>query len=135
MQSALFIPISSFFLILGQLYEEFVLGKNELGLLSDKGEEAAEDEMGPDETSKLVAGKKSKSTRRSVVEIDEVFSRKYEANRRMSSDISIVNGVSIVNPFETATDAELMKKLSHDKQEWEHLLRLDEELDNVEMKE
>lgn len=111
------------------------MGKNELGLLSDKGEEAAEDEMGPDETSKLVAGKKSKSTRRSVVEIDEVFSRKYEANRRMSSDISIVNGVSIVNPFETATDAELMKKLSHDKQEWEHLLRLDEELDNVEMKE
>ena len=134
---ALFIPISSFFLILGHLYEEFVLGKNELGLLPVKGEEAAEaeDEKGPDESSKLVADKRSKSTRRSVVEIDEVFSRKYETNRRMSSDISIVNGASIVNPFETATDAELMKKLTHDKQEWEHLLRLDEELDNVEMEE
>lgn len=131
----LFIPISSFFLILGHLYEDFVIGKNELGLLPVKGEEAAEDEMGPDETSKLVADKKSKSTRRSVIEIDQVFSRKYETNRRMSSDMSIINGATIVNPFETATDEELMKKLSHDKEEWEHLLRLDQELDNVEMEE
>mmetsp|Transcript_3916 Transcript_3916/g.8316 ORF Transcript_3916/g.8316 Transcript_3916/m.8316 type:complete len:550 (+) Transcript_3916:98-1747(+) len=131
---ALYVPISSFLLILGLLYEEFVIGKNELGLLPDKTKEAAEDEASPDETSKLVADKKRKSTRRSVVEIDQVFSRKYEVDRRMSSEISI-NGIGIVNPFETANDAELMKKLSHDKCEWEHLLALDEEMDDMEMEE
>mmetsp|Transcript_19184 Transcript_19184/g.31432 ORF Transcript_19184/g.31432 Transcript_19184/m.31432 type:complete len:547 (-) Transcript_19184:92-1732(-) len=132
-QWALFVPISSFLLILGLLYEEFVLGKNELGLLADKAKEA-EDMVRPDETSKLVVDKKSKSTRLSVVEIDQVFSPKYEADRRMSSEITI-NGVGIINPFETATDAELTKKISQDKKEWEHLLRLDEELDDVEMEE
>ena len=132
-QWALFVPISSFLLILGLLYEEFVLGKNELGLLADKAKEA-EDVVRPDETSKLVVDKKSKSTRLSVVEIDQVFSPKYEADRRMSSEITI-NGVGIINPFETATDAELTKKISQDKKEWEHLLRLDEELDDVEMEE
>eukprot|EP00985_Skeletonema_marinoi_P027282 scaffold22167_cov142-Skeletonema_marinoi.AAC.3 len=131
---ALYVPISSFLLILGLLYEEFVLGKNELGLLPDKAKEATEDEVSPDETSKLVTDKKRKSTRRSVVEIDQVFSREYEVNRRMSSEISI-NGIGIVNPFETANDAELMKKLSHDKREWEHLLALNEEVDDMEMEE
>ena len=52
----------------------------------------------------------------------------------MSSEISI-NGVGIVNPFETATDAELTKKLTNDMEEWEHLLTLDEEANDVEMEE
>ncbi len=124
---AWFVPISCILLIFGLLYEEFILGKNELGLLPDKRE--AKDEASPDETSRLVSGKKRTSTRRSVVEIDQVFSRKYEVDRRMSSEIPI-NYVGIVNPFETASDAELMEELYYDKQEWEHLLRLDEELDD-----
>ena len=40
-----------------------------------------------------------------------------------------------MNPFETASEAKLMKKLTQDKEEWEHLLRLDEEMEEMEMKE
>ncbi len=132
---ALYVPISAALMIVGLLYEEFVLGKNELGLLKSQPTEAAEDEVSPpDETSKLVSPKRTKSTRRSIVEIDQVFTRQYEVDRRMSSEV-FINGVGIVNPFETAYDTELMKELSSGKEEWEHLLKLDEEMDEMEMKE
>ena len=134
---ALYVPVASLLIIVGLLYEEFVLGKNELGLLKPKPDEEVandDDEVGPDETSNLVADKRSKSTRQSIVEINQVFSRKYEVDRRMSTEIPI-NGVSFVNPFETASEAKLMKKLSQDKEEWEHLLRLDDEMEEMEMKE
>jgi MFS family permease len=52
---ALYVPISSALMIAGLLYEEFVLGKNELGLLKSEPKEGAEDEVSPDETSKLVS--------------------------------------------------------------------------------
>ena len=133
---ALYVPIASLLMIVGLFYEEFVLGKNELGLLKSKPEEAAndDDKVVPDETSGLVADKRKKSTRQSIVEINQVFSRKYEVDRRMSTEIPI-NGVLLVNPFETASGAKLMKKLTQDKEEWEHLLRLDEEMEEMEMKE
>jgi len=51
---AWYVPISSALIIVGLLYEEFVLGKNELGLLKSQPTEAAEDEVSPDETSKLL---------------------------------------------------------------------------------
>ena len=134
---ALYIPIASLLMIVGLFYEEFVLGKNELGLLKSKPNEDAandNDEVGPDETSNLVTDKRKKSTRQSIVEINQVFSRKYEVDRRMSTEIPI-NGVLLVNPFETASEAKLMKKLAQGKEEWEHLLRLDEEMEEMEMKE
>lgn len=134
---ALYVPIASLLMIVGLFYEEFVLGKNELGLLKSKPDEEAandDDKIGPDETSNLVADKRKKSTRQSIVEINQVFSRKYEVDRRMSTEIPI-NGVLLVNPFETASEAKLMKKLTQDKEEWEHLLRLDEEMEEMEMKE
>lgn len=131
---ALYVPIASLLMIVGLFYEEFVLGKNELGLLKSEPDEGADDEVGPDETSSLVADKRKKSTRQSIVEINQVFSRKYEVDRRMSTEIPI-NGVLLVNPFETASEAKLMKKLTQDKEEWEHLLRLDEEMEEMEMKE
>ena len=129
---AWFIPISSLLVIVGLLYEEFVLGNNE----SDAAENN-DDEVIPDETSKLVTNKRSKSTRHSIVEINQVFSRQYEVSRRMSSASDLyINGIGIVNPLETASGSELMKKLSSDKEEWLHLLGLDEEYDeDVEMDE
>ncbi|KAL7432374.1 hypothetical protein ACHAXM_003066 [Skeletonema potamos] len=131
---ALYVPISSALMIIGLLYEEFVLGKNELGLLKSQPTEAAEDEVSPDETSKLLATKRNKSTRRSIVEINQVFTRQYEVNRRMSSEF-FINGIGIINPVETTYDTELMKELSSGKEEWEHLFKLDEEMDEMEMKE
>jgi len=132
---ALYVPVTALILVAGLLYEEFVLGKNELGLLPSKPEAAAaEDEVSPDETSKLVEVKRSKSTRRSIVEINQVFSRKYKVDRRMSAGVPI-NGVGIVNPFMTAYETKMMKEMSHDKKEWEHLLKLDKEMNEMEMKE
>ena len=120
---ALFVPISSLLIIFGLLYEEYVLGKNEPEAIESAG--VSEDEAIPDETTKLV---KTKSTRSSIVEINQVFTRKYEVERRMSVEIDNNGlGLMIDNPFETATDCELMKKLSTDKEEWERLLTLDEE--------
>jgi len=124
---ALYVPVTSLILIAGLLYEEFVLGKNELGLLPSKPEAAAaEDEVSPDEMSKLVKDKRNKSTRRSIVEVNQVFSRQYEVDRRMSAEVPI-NGVGIINPFETAYERKLKRELTRDKKEWEHLLKLDEE--------
>jgi len=129
---ALYVPVTAFILIVGLLYEEFVLGKNELGFLPSKPEAAsAEDEVSPDETSKLVKDKRNKSTRRSIVEVNQVFSRKYEVDRRMSAEVPI-NGVGIINPFETAYERKLKRELTRDKKEWEHLLKLDEEMDEME---
>ena len=134
---AYFIPISALLMIVGLLYEEFILGKNELGLLSSKSEAVVEEEedVTPDETSKLVpADKRGKSKRASIVEINQVFSRKYEVERAMSSEVPI-NGYGIVNPVETAYERKLMKELSRGRSEWEHLLKLDQDMDGMEMNE
>ena len=132
---AWYVPISSSLLILGLLYEEFVLdgGKNELGLLQTRLEEATDNKVSPGETSKLVTQKRS-SSRRSIVEINQVFTRKYEVDRRMSNEV-IINGVGNVNPFMTAYDEELLKEQSVGKKELEHLIKLDEKLDGMEMNE
>ena len=132
---AWYVPISSSLLILGLLYEEFVMdgGKNELGLLQTRPEEATDSKVSPDETSKLVTQKRS-SSRRSIVEINQVFTRKYEVDRRMSNEV-IINGVGNVNPFMTAYDEELLKEQSAGKKELEHLIKLDEQLDEMEMNE
>lgn len=132
---AWYVPISSSLLILGLLYEEFVLdgGKNELGLLQTRSEEATDNKVSPGETSKLVTQKRS-SSRRSIVEINQVFTRKYEVDRRMSNEV-IINGVGNVNPFMTAYDEELLKEQSVGKKELEHLIKLDEQLDGMEMNE
>ena len=124
-------------MIVGLLYEEFILGKNELGLLSSKSEAVVEEEedVTPDETSKLVpADKRGKSKRASIVEINQVFSRKYEVERAMSSEVPI-NGYGIVNPVETSYERKLMKELSRGRSEWEHLLKLDQDMDGMEMNE
>ena len=125
-----YVPISALFMIIGLLYEEFVLGKNELGLLPSKPE--IEIEEVPTEKSKLMVQERSKSSRRSIVEINQALSRQCEVGRRMSSEI-LINGVGIINPCETAAEMELMKALSHDREEWVQLLKLDEEMDEVEM--
>ena len=125
---AWYVPITAMLVVIGLLYEEFVL-------LKDKPKDVAEHDdvevTSPDETTKLVADKRSKSTRRSIAEVNQVFSRQYEVDRRMSCEIYI-NGVGIVNPVDTANDRKLMKELTKSKQEWEHLLALDEE-DEVEI--
>lgn len=127
---AWYMPILSLIIIIGLLYEEFVL-------LKDKPKDAGEDEdeeMSPDETTKLVADKRRKSARHSIVEVNQVFSRQYEVDRRFSCEVYI-NGVGIINPVETAQERKLMKELTKSKKEWEHLLTLDEEADEVEMEE
>lgn len=118
---AWYVPILSSIVIIGLLYEEFVL-------LKDKPKDAAEDDddvTSPDETTKLVAGKRRKSTRRSIVEVNQVFSRQYEVDSRLSCGVYI-NGVGIINPVETAQNRKLMKELTKSKEEWEHLLTLDD---------
>lgn len=80
-----YVPISALFMIIGLLYEEFVLGKNELGLLPSKPE--IEIEEVPTEKSKLMVQERSKSSRRSIVEINQALSRQCEVGRRMSSEI------------------------------------------------
>ena len=77
---------------------------------------------------------KRSSSRRSIVEINQVFTRKYEVDRRMSNEV-IINGVGNVNPFMTAYDEELLKEQSVGKKELEHLIKLDEKLDGMEMNE
>ena len=129
-QWVLLVPVLALLVVLGLLYEEYVLGNNELETIK-----ASEDEASlPGETTKLVTDKKSKSSRRSIVEINQVFTRKYEVERRMSVEIedNVLESV-IENPFETATQSELMKKLSADKEEWERLLTLDEEVNEEEI--
>ena len=118
-----FIPISALIMILAHLCEEFVLGKNELGLLAEVAEISEEDEEAPvTETTKLFASKRASRQRRksSIVEINQCFSTKYERDRRSSVE---ANG--IINPFETRDEIILRNELLEDKKEWDELTRLD----------
>ena len=68
------VPISSLTMIIGLIYEEVVLGKNELGMLT--GAEITEEEEAMTETTKLVKGKSVSNRRRSsTVEIKQRLSR------------------------------------------------------------
>ena len=108
------IPISSILMIIGLLYEEFVLGKNELGWMKEnRVDENAIDESRPGETSRLLPGNKRRS---SIVSIEQSLSRRFEVDRRTSVE---ANG--ICNPFETSEEVELWNQLIEDKNEWDKL--------------
>ena len=81
------VPISSLTMIIGLIYEEVVLGKNELGLMP--GAEITEEEESITETTTLMKGKRvSKRRRSSVVEIKQRLSRQYNVDRRVSCEVS-----------------------------------------------
>jgi len=117
---ALLVPICSLLIIVGLLYEEFILGKNELGLLPAKPEA----EKGAiDETSKLVD--KQGRRRSSIAEINQTFSRVNEVNRRLST--STVDGVSgingMCNPCDTAWERKVREELIADQKEWDEITK------------
>mmetsp|Transcript_13619 Transcript_13619/g.29637 ORF Transcript_13619/g.29637 Transcript_13619/m.29637 type:complete len:345 (+) Transcript_13619:600-1634(+) len=127
------IPVSSLVMIIGLVYEEIILGKNELGFSSDKMKGQEEGEAPVTEESQLLADKKVGRRRRSsVAEINQAFSTQYEVDRRHSVE---ANG--IINPFETRDEIKLRETLLKDKKEWEELEKLDaameEEEKNIEM--
>ena len=128
---AWYVSVSAGLVILGLLYEEFILGKNELGLLKTEGEDSDAGTV-PGETTELLAGKKRTSGRRrsSVVSINQSLERQYEVNRRHSVEVA-----GIPNPFDTAYETELQNQLLEDKKEYEKLLKLDEEIEEMEMME
>ena len=128
---AWFVPLFSVLIITGLLYEEFILGKNELGLLKSQPDKADE-EVAVDETSKLVT-KKQGRRRSSIAEINQHMSREYEVNRRVSSETNVItNGmVCMMNPVDTAYETELENELLHDKKEWEDIMK--EASDDIEM--
>lgn len=128
---AWYVSVSALVVILGLLYEEFILGKNELGLMkSERAEEPQEGEAVARETTRLLAGKRTSGKRRSsVVEINRTFSRQYEVDRRHS-----LEAAGIPNPVDTAYERELQNQLMQDKQEWEKLLKLDEDMEEMEMR-
>mmetsp|Transcript_39941 Transcript_39941/g.71986 ORF Transcript_39941/g.71986 Transcript_39941/m.71986 type:complete len:537 (-) Transcript_39941:90-1700(-) len=114
------IPILSTITIIGLLYEEVILGKNELRLYEDESN-ADLDDAPATETSKLMLGGKGVGNRRrsSIVEINQELSTQYEVDRRLSVE---VNG--IINPFETRDEIKLRDNLLQDKKEWEELKEL-----------
>eukprot|EP00985_Skeletonema_marinoi_P011023 scaffold5190_cov115-Skeletonema_marinoi.AAC.1 len=119
---AWYVSISALVVIAGLLYEEFILGKNELGLMkSEPAQESQAGETTPGETTRLLSGKRTSGKRRSsIVEINRTFNRKYEVDRRHSLETA-----GIPNPVDTAYERELQNQLTQDKQEWEKLLELD----------
>jgi hypothetical protein len=128
----LYVPVSAILVIIGLLYEEFILGKNELGLLKPKEEESKEEETVAGETTKLLGGSKKRESgrrRSSVVSINQSLERKYEVDRRHS-----VEAAGIPNPFDTAYETKLQNQLLEDKKEYEKLLKLDEEIEEMEMR-
>lgn len=129
---ALYVPVSAILVILGLLYEEFILGKNELGLLKSEKEEPKEEEAVVGETTKLLGGSKKRESgrrRSSVISINQSLERKYEVDRRHS-----VEAAGIPNPFDTAYEMKLQNQLLEDKKEYEKLLKLDEEIEEMEMR-
>mmetsp|Transcript_18115 Transcript_18115/g.30727 ORF Transcript_18115/g.30727 Transcript_18115/m.30727 type:complete len:542 (+) Transcript_18115:58-1683(+) len=126
---AWYVSISALVVIAGLLYEEFILGKNELGLMkSEPAQESQAGETTPGETTRLLSGKRTSGKRRSsIVEINRTFNRKYEVDRRHSLETA-----GIPNPVDTAYERELQNQLTQDKQEWEKLLELDEEMEMTE---
>ena len=109
------IPISSILMIIGLLYEEFVIGKNELGWMNENSvDENSIGESHPGETSGLLPGKKRRS---SIVSIEQSLSRQFEVDRRNSVE---ANG--ICNPFETSDEVKLRNQLIEDMNEWDKLL-------------
>ena len=126
---AWYVSGSALLVILGLIYEEFILGKNELGLMkSEPAEEPQEGEVAAGETTRLLAGKRRSGKRRSsIVAINRTLSRQYEVDRRHS-----LEAAGIPNPCDTAYEKELQDQLMQDKQEWEKLLKLDKDLQEME---
>ena len=117
---ALLIPICSLLIIVGLLYEEFIFGKNELGLLRAKPEV---EKGAVDETSKLVDKKDRRLS--SIAEINQTFSRVNEVNRRLST--STVDGISgingMCNPCDTAWERKVRDELIADQKEWDEIAK------------
>jgi len=128
---ALLVPVLSSIIIVGLLYEEFILGKNESGLLKSQPDTSAE-EGAVDETSNLVA-KKQGRRRSSIADVNQAFSREYEVNRRLSSDTNaLANGiVCMMNPVDTEYETGLRDELLRDKKEWEEIMK--EASEDIEM--
>ncbi|KAL7536402.1 hypothetical protein ACHAWF_005455 [Thalassiosira exigua] len=129
---AWYIPVTSTLAILGLIYEEFVLGNNELGLLDKGGKEEDEVDEGPatEKTSLVVAGKRKSSRKRrksSIVEINQNFSAQYEVDRRSS-----VEAGGIINPVETRDEMQLRDTLLEDKKAWDELAKLDAMMEEME---
>jgi len=113
------VPICSLLIIVGLLFEEFILGKNELGLLKSQ---TKEEKGAVDETSKLVD--KPSRRRSSMAEINQVLTRKYEVNRRISSE---PNGMC--NPVDTPWERKVRDELMKDKKEWDAIAEDSELMD------
>lgn len=111
------IPISSILMIIGLLYEEFVIGKNELGWMNV--DEKVIGESQPGEMSHLLPVNKRRS---SIVSIEQSLSRQFEVDRRYSVE---ANG--ICNPFETSEEVKFRNQLIKDKNEWDKLSSSPEE--------
>lgn len=128
------IPVSSTLMIIGLLYEEVILGKNELGLYAEE-EEEEEDLVGEleeapvtEKTRLMVAGKRASRGRRrsSVVEINQCLSNSYERDRRHSCE---ANG--IINPFETRDEIAMRQQLLADKEAWEEIAKIGASMGDV----
>ena len=119
------IPITSLLMIIGVVYEDVILGTNEMGLLRGK-REVEREEAPKTEASTLLAGERVSNLRRrsSVATIDQSLSSQYEINRRAS-----VEAYGMINPCETKYEFNLREKLFHDKREWEELAKLDAAMD------
>ena len=115
------IPITSLLMIIGVVYEDVILGTNEMGLLRGK-REVEREEAPKTEASTLLAGERVSNLRRrsSVATIDQSLSSQYEINRRAS-----VEAYGMINPCETKYEINLHEKLLQDKREWEELAKLD----------
>jgi len=111
------IPISSILMIIGLLYEEFAIGKNELGWMNV--DEKVIGESQPGEMSHLLPVNKRRS---SIVSIEQSLSRQFEVDRRYSVE---ANG--ICNPFETSEEVKFRNQLIKDKNEWDKLSSSPEE--------
>lgn len=124
------IPILSTIIIIGLLYEEVILGKNELGLYEDESIADLDDAPVTESSKLMLAGKRvSKHQRRrsSIVEINQNFSMQYEVHRRLSVE---ANGM--INPFETRDEIILRNNLLGDKKEWEELAKWDAAMEEAE---
>lgn len=130
---AWYVSVSALVVIIGLLYEEFIFGKNELGLMKSEAEEPQEGEEGETvagETTRLLAGKRTSDRRRSsIVEINQSLGRQYEVDRRHS-----LEAAGIPNPVDTAYERQLQNQLMQARKEWEKLLSFDEETE-MEMRE
>jgi hypothetical protein len=112
-----FIPITALLLIIGVVYEDVILGMNEMGLIRDKVEVELE-EATKTESSALFAAKTVNRRRSSVVTINESLSTRYEMNRRAS-----VEAYGMINPAETRDEISLRERLLEDKRVWEELAK------------